>query len=150
MAQQEDRVMALVEKELDANPNVSNQELLEKAKKLNPAVGRLTLRQFNARYRLQIKRRRARERPSPTPAPAAAARRRARAPVAAAAQKPRAARATGAPRSTPAGVDRDRIRGVFLRFAKDLARAEGKAEMVDLIGSVDKHVDQVIRLASRG
>lgn len=157
----EDKVMAMVAKELEANPNVSNQELMEKAKKLNPAVGRLNMRQFNARYRLQIKRWKARGGAAAAPAAPAAPARRRRAPARAAARKPRAARRAGArgpraaraaraPGAAYAGADRDGIRGVFLRFAKDVVRAVGKPDMVDVMGGVDKHVDQVIRLAARG
>ena len=49
-------VMSWVEAELKSNPQVSVDELLVGAVKLNPEIAELTKRQFHARYPLQVKR----------------------------------------------------------------------------------------------
>jgi hypothetical protein len=133
-----EKVMAMVEEELKKNPKISTEELYEKAQKIDPEIGQLNSRQFNARYPLQVKRRSAPRRP----------RRRAEA----AQSKPQArrsrqARATAATAAAPAAVDRSAIRSVLLQFAKDVAAAEGKADVVTVIGNVDKYVDRVLAAA---
>jgi flagellar motor protein MotB len=49
--------MQLVEDELKIDFDMSSSDLFEKAKAVFPAVDKLTIRQFHARYPLQIKRR---------------------------------------------------------------------------------------------
>ncbi len=49
-------VMSWVDAELKSNPQVSVDELLAGALKLNPAIAELSKRQFHARYPLQVKR----------------------------------------------------------------------------------------------
>ena len=63
MADVNDKVMAFVRDELLRNPGVKTDELLTKAKKLDKSVGGLSVRQFHARYPLQIKRKLAAQRP---------------------------------------------------------------------------------------
>ena len=133
-----EKVMAMVEEELKKNPKISTEELYEKAQKIDPEIGQLNSRQFNARYPLQVKRRSAPRRP----------RRRAEATQ----SKPqprrsRQARATATTAAAPAAIDRSAIRSVLLQFAKDVAAAEGKADVVTVIGNVDKYVDRVLAAA---
>ncbi|MBI4521309.1 MAG: hypothetical protein HY701_10755 [Gemmatimonadetes bacterium] len=145
MAKKSDKVMAMVERELKADPKVSVADLMAKAKKLDSSVARLSTRQFHAIYPLQIKRRRARRtrRGRAAGARAAAGRRGRIGRRVGAALGRRGRRAVAA-----AGVDREAIRSVFIGFAKDVTQAEGKTEILDLIGTVDARVDQVIRLAA--
>jgi hypothetical protein len=56
MAKNEERVMQFVEAELERNPETGTSELFEKAKKVDAGLQKLSLRQFNARYPLQVKR----------------------------------------------------------------------------------------------
>ena len=63
MAETSEKVMAFVRDELLRNPGVKTNELLTKAKKLDKSVGSLSIRQFHARYPLQIKRKLAAQRP---------------------------------------------------------------------------------------
>jgi hypothetical protein len=58
-----DRVVDMVRSELERNPSVGTRELFDRAKKLDKGIGELTLRQFHARYPLQLKRRNATGRP---------------------------------------------------------------------------------------
>ncbi|MDP2496990.1 MAG: hypothetical protein Q8W44_03260 [Candidatus Palauibacterales bacterium] len=60
-AKRDRTVMELVEQALKSDREMSTEELYERAKKVNPAMKNLTLRQFNARYPLQVKRKLARE-----------------------------------------------------------------------------------------
>jgi len=121
MAAVNEKVMAMVQNELEKNPSISTQELFEKAKKLDKDVANLSRRQFNARYPLQIKRK---------------------------------ATVTAGPRRRPRARRRgaemhEAIRGILLQFAKDIAAAEGKADVVDVIGGVNKYVERVVKAAGR-
>ncbi|HEX6940467.1 MAG TPA: hypothetical protein VF158_13715 [Longimicrobiales bacterium] len=116
------KVMSMVEEELKSDPKIPPAELKKKAEKIDKGIAKLNIRQFNARYPLQVKRRMAPARPR------AAAPRRRRA-------------------KTAAGPDRNAIRGVLLDFARAIAAAEGKADVVDVIGGVDKYVDRVVQAA---
>lgn len=125
-----EKVMEMVRKELDANPDAENQDLYKKAQKIDASVGDLTLRQFHARYPLQVKRKRAaKSRARKSTARKKGASRKTR--------KKTAGTAKGA-------VDREAIRATLLRFARDVSAAEGKAEMIDLLSGVDDYVDDVV------
>ncbi len=125
MPEAKDKVMEMVEKELRKNPKTPNSELREKAEKIDKSIAELSDRQFNARYPLQVRRRLA---------PSGGTRR------------------TGARRARRRNqaemVDRNAIRGVLLDFARAIAAAEGKADVVDVIGGVDKYVDRVVKATS--
>lgn len=116
MAETSDKVMEFVEKEIKKNPDVETQTLYDKAKEVDKGVGKLTLRQFHARYPLQVKRRMA-------------------------PKKPRRRRPS---RQKGPEVNREAIREVLLKFARDVAAAEG-AEVIDVIAGVDKYVDEVVK-----
>ncbi len=116
MADVNGKVMDYVRDELQRNPGVKTEQLYTQAKKLDKNVGGLSIRQFHARYPLQIKRQLA-------------------------AQRPRRRR----PRRK--GVDRGAIKAELLSFARAIMAAEGGAAIVDVIGSVDKHVDRVLAAA---
>ncbi len=138
MAKTDEKVMNLVENELEKNPDISVEDLYEKAKANSPSVGELTLRQFNARYPLQVKRRRSRKKsPGPTrrrqstPKPAGKAR-----------QKKR-------PEPEVERGERERVRKTFLRFASDLAAAEERKDLVDVVANVGAYVDQVLKADGR-
>ncbi|HEX6642993.1 MAG TPA: hypothetical protein VF215_17885 [Thermoanaerobaculia bacterium] len=158
-----DRVMAMIEKEIQANPEISNEDLRAKAEKLDDAVARMSARQFNARYPLQVKRRmRPRKRGGRKAAkstatkkrgrPAGSGRKRGR-PAKAAARGRAAAVAGGASigpaRGRPArggagDGSRGRVRAALLDFARDLASADG-AGLVDVIAGVDGYVERVMK-----
>lgn len=123
-----EKVMSLVEKELRKNPKAPTEELFRKAKAEVPEIGELAIRQFHARYPLQVKRRLA---PRREPAP-------------------RAPRRPGGKTAAAPGpaVDRAAIRNILLQFAKDVAAAEGKpAAIVEVVGGVDRYVEKVIKAA---
>lgn len=174
MAGTNERVMDMVRKEIDKNPDIKSQELYDKAKKLDSSLGSLSVRQFHASYPLQVKRARkagkrraakpasARKRARGGRAPAKAARRAARAGrtgrrraarseaggAARKAQRGGATRATPvAPAAAPAG--REVVRSILIQFAGEVAAAEGKADVVHVIGDMDRYVDRLLQAAAR-
>lgn len=125
-----DNVMKMVRRELDKNPDVENRQLYEKANKIDDSIGDLTLRQFHARYPLQVKRQKAQK--------AGGRKKKAKSRKRAASRRKRSGAGAGA-------VDRDRIRATLIRFAKEVSAASGKTEMIDLITNVDEYVDDVVK-----
>jgi len=135
VAKTDEKVMALVEEELKKNPEAGVDELYDKAKELSPAVGKLTRRQFHARYPLQVKRRSQRAAGGAKPG-----------------RKPRAGRkvAVRSRRAAPAGdVNRDAIRDALVRFATDVAGADQKKDLIKVLTGVDRYVDQVVKATGR-
>lgn len=133
MADANPKVMEMIEAELKKNSDTSNAELFDKAKKIDRSVGDLSPRQFNAMYPLQVKR---------SLKPRKRTGRKA---------KPRTrGKASGAARAgAQAGGDgRDRVRSVLLELARDIANAQGKGDVVDVVAGIDRYVDRVIK-ASR-
>ncbi|HUF14052.1 MAG TPA: hypothetical protein VMN78_13190 [Longimicrobiales bacterium] len=162
MADTNDRVMAMVEKELQADPEISNEDLRTKAEKLDEGVARMSARQFNARYPLQVKRRlrprrsggrksarrgAGRKRGGKTRAAGGAKRGR---PAGAGrkARRPAAAKSARATRGGQEDGTRGRVRATMLDFARDLASADG-AGLVDVIAGVDGYVDRVLEATGR-
>lgn len=126
-----EKVMEMVRKELEANPDAENKELYRKAEKLDASIGDLSLRQFHARYPLQVKRKRAAKKRSSKST----------------ARKTGGKRASTTKRTRKAAqgaVDRQSIRSTLLQFARDVSAADGKAEMIDLLGNVDDYVEDVV------
>lgn len=123
MAKNETKVMRFVEKELGSNPQIETSALYDKAKNVDPSVADLSLRQFNARFPLQVKRKKSLARARP--------------------KRTRPAR-----RKSATANHRDAVREAFLRFAEDLTSAEEKKDLVRVLAGVDKYVDQVLQQAS--
>ncbi len=124
MAKNEEKVMEFVKKELEANPEVTTSELHERAKKVDSGVSKLSLRQFNARFPLQIKRKKS---------------------LSGAGGRKRRRRKTARTRGRQATANqRDAVRDAFLRFAADLSAAEERKELVRVIAQVDQYVDDVM------
>lgn len=129
MSNTDDKVFAAVEAALKKNPAASVDELFDLAKGMSAAVGKLTKRQFHARYPLQVKRRMSPSR---------------------AGKKPRAKAAKrGGRRAQPSnGSAREAVRATFLKFASDLAGAEARKDVVKVVASVDRYVDDVLKLTN--
>lgn len=126
MADVNPRVMEMVANELKKSPDLSNAELLKKATRIDPSVAELSARQFNARYPLQVKRAlRPRKRTTRKPGKTQA--------------RVRGGRVAGG------NGDRDRIRGVLLDLARDIANAQGKGDVVDVIAGIEGYVDRVVK-----
>lgn len=130
MAETNPRVMEMVSKELEKDPHVRASVLYEKALEIDQSIKDLSVRQFHARYPLPLKRKR-------TAGKKAGGRR--------ASSAGRKARGSSKPESSP----RERVRRIILDFAGDLARAESRASIVEVLGNVDEYVDRVMRTTGR-
>lgn len=130
MAKNEQKVMAFVEKELAANPGISTTDLFEKAKKQDAGVAELSIRQFNARFPLQVKRRLSQ---------AGGGSRSTR----------RGARRGGRRSKAAQEQQRMAVREVFLRFATDLSAAEARKDLVEVLAQVDAYVADAMKAAGR-
>ena len=140
MAEVNEKVMAWVEAELKEKPDVASGDLFEKAKGQFPAIESLSVRQFHARYPLQIKRR----------AAASGGRRKKRLARRSAPKKVRGRAGgsrAGSRGRTPDKDSREAVRGVLMRFATELASAEAKADVVKVLAGADRYVDEVIAAA---
>lgn len=132
MAEVKDKVMDMVRKELDENPDAENRELYEKATKVDGSIADLTLRQFHARYPLQVKRQKAQKSGGGS-------------------RKKRSSSGRGGGSGNGADVNRDKVRATLLQFAKDVSSAEGQASaLIDVLENVDDYVDQVVRAVGGG
>lgn len=133
MADAKPKVMELVQAEIKNNPNITNKELFEKAKAVDKNVGKLSARQFNARYPLQVKRA---MKPAKKKARPATRGRKAAAP------------ARGQRAAAPPDQGRDKVRTIMLELARDVANAQGKGDVVDVIMGIDRYVDRVVKAAT--
>ncbi len=131
MADANTKVKEMIEAELKKTPDISNAELFEKAKKIDKDVEKLSPRQFNAMYPLQVKR-------SLKPR-----KRRVRKSKASRGKAAQGGRARG--HSSANGEPRDRVKAVLLDLAKDVANAQGKGDVVDVIAGIDRYVDRVVK-----
>lgn len=120
MAEANPRVMEMIAAELKKKPDTSNAELLEKAKSIDKGVAKLSPRQFNAMYPLQVKR---------------------------AMKPPRPRKRKSRGQTAAANGRRDRVRTLLLGLARDVANAQGKGELVDLVAGIDGYVDKVMKAA---
>jgi hypothetical protein len=124
-----DKVMALVEQELAKNADATVDDLFEKARAVDKSVGKLTKRQFHARYPLQVKRREGGKSKS---------RRRLTVRKKARAAKP-----------SEMSANREAVRTTLMAFASDMASAEQRKDLVQFLAGIDKYVDAVLKAASK-
>ena len=127
--------MKFVEDTLKKAPKIELDELFQKAKKVSASIGRLSKRQFNARYPLQVKRRAAQANRPPAQARKPTVRGRARSPKAV---------------SATTDGSRDHVRKILLQFATDIAGAEERKDLVKVLAGVDRYVDQVLKGVAKG
>lgn len=151
MADANSKVMEMIKAELKKNADISNAELFEKATKIDKDIGKLSPRQFNARYPLQVKRSmkpRKRRSKGAKAARGKASKSAGRAGSGArtAARSPASSR--GGADGGPGNAGRDRVRAVLLELARDIANAEGKGDVVDVVAGIDRYVDRVVRAGS--
>jgi len=122
-----ERVMGFVTKALLEEPEPPVGELYERARTLDPGVAGMSLREFNARFPLQIRRREALERPG----------------------RRKSMRSKALRQRKAADEDRRRaaVRGVLLRFAVELSEADGPAELVRVMAGLEAWVDETVAAA---
>jgi hypothetical protein len=146
VAERNEQVMEMVVKELDKEPSVGLESLYARAKEIDSSISELSLRQFHARYPLQVKRSRSR---GVAKKRGASAKKRA-----AGGDKPSAARAPTQRRSRGdasgggAEFDREKVRQLFLEFASEFAEAETRKEIVRVLSSVDSYVNRLAKVVA--
>jgi len=127
-------VMEYVERTLEANPGIANADLLAGAREIDPSVGQLSARQFHAKYPLQVKARLAKAaapKPKPPPEPEVPT-----------------AQETAEEDAPPKQVgDPVAVRRLLLDLAKELASAESKAEVIEVMARLDDYVAEIMEAA---
>ena len=127
-------VMEYVERTLEANPGVTNADLFAGAREIDPSVGQLTARQFHAKYPLQVKARLAKAaapKPKTPPEP----------------EVPAAEEATAPEKPSAEAGDPVAVRRLLLDLAKELASAESKAEVIEVMARLDDYVAEIMEVA---
>lgn len=169
MADTDARIMDMVQKELAKDRSAATSDLYEKARKIDPAIGDLTARQFHAKYPLQVKRamkgggrrstkkaaagkraagkRTGAKRGRPPKKAAKTASAASPAPATTGKRGRRGRRAAGA-MSAGNGASGD-VRGLLLQFAREVAQADDKAQMVDVLADIDRWVDRMVAAAGK-
>lgn len=147
MADANSKVMEMIEAELKKNADISNAELFEKAKKIDKDIGTLSPRQFNARYPLQVKRAMKPRKRKAKGAKSGRGKASKSAGRASAGARPGARSVASSRRNAggPADASRDKVRAVLLELARDIANAEGKGDVVDVVAGIDRYVDRVVK-----
>ena len=116
-------VFSMIEEALEEDPDVSNDELQERAAEIEPSIADLSARSFHARYPLQVKRQ------------MTSARKKEEAPE----------------EGETEGASRDELRAsvrqALLDFARDVAGASDRGDVIDVLTSVDQYVDRVMEQA---
>lgn len=135
-----EKVLAMVRQELETDSTITNKALLDRAKKISRAVGRLSPRQFHALYRLRVTRELAAERPA---ARRRGTRKKARSAPRKSARKTKPSAAKAPESASAREVDRRAIRAVLLDLALKVAAAD-KAAAIHLAESLDHYVDRVV------
>ena len=133
MPEVDEKVMTFVEVTLKKNPEIEREELFQRTKKVIPSAGKLSKRQFNARYPLQVKRRRA------------LAARGAQGKKTGRKKKAHSRETLPKKPSIPWAAPRDKVRQVLLQFATDIAAAEERKDLVKVLAGVDYYVDEVLK-----
>lgn len=136
MADVNEKVMTMVEKELARAPETSTTDLHELAKKVDPAMEELSVRQFHARYPLQVKRKK-------SLAKGGGRRKKSRSGDSGKRGGGRRGGAGGG--GTGAATARSEVHAVLIEFAKEVSSANdrGPTAMLDVISNLDGWVARI-------
>ena len=127
-------VMEYVERTLEANPETANADLFAGAREIDPSVAQLSARQFHAKYPLQVKARLAKAAASKPETPLEPA-------------VPTAEKTAAEEAPPPQAGDPVAVRRLLLDLAKELASAESKAEVIDVMARLDDYVAEIMEVA---
>lgn len=112
-------IFSMIEETLSEDPEISNAELQEKAAEIEPSIADLSTRSFHARYPLQVKRRMSADRGE-----------------------------DGEDGGRDEAAEREELRAVvrqtLLDFARDVAGAGDRGEVIEVLTGVDEYVDRVM------
>lgn len=154
MAEANPKVMEMVQAELKKNPDISNKELRDRAVALDKGIGKLSARQFNATYPLQVKRAMAPPRKRTAGGrkrKAGGKRSRAAGGAGSRGRKAAAGRSTAAGARAGAGAgagadsaQRDQVRRVLVQLARDVAEGD-RGALVEVAAGIDRYVERVLK-----
>lgn len=142
-------VVAMVKQQLARRNPPSTAVLYVRAKRIDPSIGELSLRQFNARYPLQVKRQQARAERRKVDGRKGERRPREARQGAGVGKKAGVAKKTTADERRTARPDREKIRQVLLDYARQIAAARSQADVIDAVASVDESVDRILEAFGR-
>jgi len=146
--QRNEEVYEKVREQLEKYDNISSKQLYDLATRMDPHLHLIGLRSFHARYVLPLQRAKAKAEGRVKPrarrqkaAPAAPA----PAPMAAAEEAaPRGRRRKAAAEMPDRSAARAQVRDLLLRFARTVAAAETRGELVDALAGVEPLVDEIL------
>lgn len=143
MPQPNEKVLAMVRREVERDPGVSNAVLAAKAAAIDRSVRKLSKLQFHGTYRLTVARELAAAGRGRAPASAAKKARRGRAATKRSSKGPPAM-------SSAANFDGERsaVRAALLEFAGVVAQADSKSDVVRVLSTIDRYVDRVVAAAA--
>lgn len=145
MAERSEKARERVREELGRNPGASTTELQEAAQSVEPSIGELSLRQFNAGYVLPLKRKRsAGAKKGKGGAPRRQTGRRQQAAPPAKAPKGKGRAREEAPRASEPEGERERVRATLMEFARDFSEADSRSAIVGVLSDLDRYVDRII------
>lgn len=134
------KVMQMVEREIRKRPNITNEVLFSRGKKIDPSIGQLTKVQFNARYTLQAK-----GRVNGWQRKGAATRRKNAAALVQEPSSTGAAHWKGEGTNGTPSLDRDKIVRVFRETIDSTLKADSRADFLDLLTvAPERGADKVI------
>lgn len=144
MADVNQKVLALVRREIERDPHVPNDVLARKAVAIDRSVRKLSKLQFHGTYRLTAARQLAADgrNPAPRKRPVKRTGRR----VTSRGKTPAARTASS---TVNADAERTAVRSALLEFASEVAQAESKADVVRVLSTIDRYVDRVVAAAGR-
>lgn len=126
MAERNEAVLQRMKVELERDSAMSVENLRAVAKDIDSKVGKLSLRQFNARYVLPLRRKKS------TPK-----------------RRIQAGRSSAATSIAGDNGTRESMRKVFLEFAQDLSQAESRAAIVEVVSGLDRYVDRALSVSKK-
>jgi hypothetical protein len=142
MAKPNPKILAMVRREVQKNPDISNSVLLDKAVSIDRSLRKLNARQFHGTYRLTVarelappKRRARKKKPEIAARPSGRDGRRA---------EPQRVAAPPKQSRSEANSAHTAVRSILLNFAKEIATAETKTDLVNALASIDGYVTRVI------
>ena len=144
MADVNQKVLALVRREIEKDPHVSNDVLARKAAAVDRSVRKLSKLQFHGTYRLTVARQLAAD--GRAPAGRKHARKRARGSVSTGGNIPGAQTPS---RTRNVDADRAMVRAALLELAGEVAQAESTSDVVRALSTIDRYVDRVIAATAR-
>lgn len=143
MAHVNQKVLALVRRQIEKDPHVPNDVLAKKAAAIDRSVRKLSKLQFHGTYRLTAARQLAADGRGP------AGRRPARKRASGLATTGNAPTRQAAPSPANADADRAAARAALLEFAGEVAQAESKSDVMRVLSTIDRYVDRVVAAAAR-